>query len=978
MAVRYTSTFKAEKSITWRVDFEDKGFGGASASSDLAAPGFTLNYDGQGDDRWQPIKASTCTVHLMVNSAGEKAFINLINATQEERFFVTIYKDTVIYWAGYIITDTNTEENLSYPYQVDIEAIDGLSRLREIEYNNAGTLYTGSQNFIEHLTQILTKLEIVDFWGATDDWMLTAVDWWEDNMPARAAGEDPLILTRVDNKVFYGEYDDVDGYEGLICYDVLVQILSRFNCRICLSDGMFQIIQVNEYIGAIFQSRVYDKTGTLQSSDGATDYRKTVDQSAIAVLGGSAFENYPPLRELRVRYNFGETTNLLAGHYNGTDIHDYDPAVNVGVVPFQTAARYPAGYRINVYCTILQEFVKAAAATVAYAFYPKFEMYMNIGIYYLKGTYGVDAEWTTTSTDRYIINGIYMGGLLDQYGFQGIFDRYSITTPNTPVSDDLIFGFTLDDTYTDVGNGEIAYNLTAVGTLNYGLYGPSGGEVEKDPGKPLITKIDEFPIKPKLDFNEEQFTYLIKVDKSTIPEISIYGTYGNLNTVKYTDFTNLNTSNGTTPVLSKYEADLPELFMGDGPTSTNEHKLETYDGSSVWADSSTWEEGSTTPALDITDLLLREIMATQKKPIAKIQGTIYGDIDLVSRIAYDSKIWIMNGGTLRADKSEWDGEWFKVAKDTTLLVSSDQPYLANPSETPLAQTSKNKIPGISGLKIKRTIYDSVTLTDDYVPSGAQTSIPITQIGKIVFNTGDKIYIEDLQRGIKHELEINADQAATDNTLTVVSYVFPDNIPASSYIYFSGTERSRMVKHKQEGSIAGLTVTNTEIGESGEPINMDTTDGDIIINGYMRPGKIWHAYGGFEDEEYEQELTTNTWTMITNADNTLWTGSEADGMSLTNDTLTITNAGDYFGTLSFSFLGANRNGYEVRVYNITQSEATFKQGISGFGSLNYAQVTLPFYLENTAGDEYELQIRNISGNNAATYLNGTFFINYLHE
>ena len=42
------------------------------------------------------------------------------------------------------------------------------------------------------------------------------------------------------------------------------------------------------------------------------------------------------------------------------------------------------------------------------------------------------------------------------------------------------------------------------------------------------------------------------------------------------------------------------------------------------------------------------------------------------------------------------------------------------------------------------------------------------------------------------------------------------------------------------------------------------------------------------------------------------------------------------------------------------------------------MTIPFYMENTAGDEYTMEIRNTSGNNAAIIVGGIFIIMYLHE
>ena len=164
-----------------------------------------------------------------------------------------------------------------------------------------------------------------------------------------------------------------------------------------------------------------------------------------------------------------------------------------------------------------------------------------------------------------------------------------------------------------------------------------------------------------------------------------------------------------------------------------------------------------------------------------------------------------------------------------------------------------------------------------------------------------------------------------------------------------------------------------------PVHTLEVIGDVKTS-MLRQTNTWHAYGYFENATTTIELTQNTWGKITNATGDLWTGVEANGMTLTNDTLTITNAGDYFGKLVISLYDVVNQDYEMRIYST--STATVIPGtavVTTSGNRNYIQMVLPIYFDDvTAGEQFELQIRNISSNNDPVITDSIFYISYLHD
>lgn len=158
---------------------------------------------------------------------------------------------------------------------------------------------------------------------------------------------------------------------------------------------------------------------------------------------------------------------------------------------------------------------------------------------------------------------------------------------------------------------------------------------------------------------------------------------------------------------------------------------------------------------------------------------------------------------------------------------------------------------------------------------------------------------------------------------------------------------------------------------------DTMTGPLSTT-MLTQGGTYHAFGGFQDQNETVSVAADTWTFVTNATNDLWTGIEADGLSLSGDEMVVTNAGDYVGTLSITFSGANGKDFLFRIYNITQSaQSGYKVGGSATGAGNYVNVCVPIYLEAAAGDHFQFQVYEVDGNDP-TFKNAIFHLAYLHD
>lgn len=157
----------------------------------------------------------------------------------------------------------------------------------------------------------------------------------------------------------------------------------------------------------------------------------------------------------------------------------------------------------------------------------------------------------------------------------------------------------------------------------------------------------------------------------------------------------------------------------------------------------------------------------------------------------------------------------------------------------------------------------------------------------------------------------------------------------------------------------------------------TTNTDIYCRRVLESDP-WHAYGGFQDSAVNISITQGNYTQITNASGDLFTGIEADGFTLSGDTLTMLNAGDYTGTATISFTGGNTKVYRARIWDATAGEQEgFSKAVTGQGVGNIVSVTIPAYFVALTNDKYILQITNEDGNEDAVMVDGTFIVLFEH-
>ena len=343
---------------------------GATDTTDMAfgPSGVEISYETPEDkSKNSYILTSTCKIPFLVQNDDDKAFIlSLATDYQEREVWITVRKlpettgDDVLLWCGYVILDLKDEQDVSYPYEVNLTAIDGLAALKEIPfiretntetgavptfpYITADTYYNaGFSNIIggtttfKWLAELIFKTGMVisdDGDGATflENYTIqTAVNVYNEGHPTPAEDIDPLRYTKIDMQRLYSFATD-NTITVPNCYQVLEYICKNFGMRCVYWNHTYHFVQINEYNTESVSdfspinipTRTYYYNGSAQGSQlylGDADcamYNLVLENvsapgEGLQKLAGTIYSGIPALKTVNGTYFSNVGSNVYRG-----------------------------------------------------------------------------------------------------------------------------------------------------------------------------------------------------------------------------------------------------------------------------------------------------------------------------------------------------------------------------------------------------------------------------------------------------------------------------------------------------------------------------------------------------------------------------------------------------------------------------------------------------------------------------------------
>lgn len=742
----------------------DSTYGGSAIDATGSGEGWTLKYDGDSSNHLSPIIASEARMFIRVTAdnltAIESIASDLLNCA-EGRFMLKIMRSSggpspvdELFWVGYVLNDLSKFSDESR-YEYTFTATDGLARLKGIEYKDTtGLNYQpfGNLTMLEHLLYCLNRDTLsADFFGGSDVFLRTVINWQDSNIGSPAATKCPLAHTRVQGFVFaeQQESDDPDFlWKYKSCYDVIKIICEHWAARIYFSFGSYRIEQIGERDQDTFYERRFSKSGGLISSTASAGYDKEINQNIVGSrLATGDFSYLAPFKKVDVFYEHNTFRNYLSG--NGNYWYYNSPFTIVTIQPVTVDA---------------DTFFRVSGA-----------MYLNVD---LIADYADVGWWRHVAAMQIFIGGkALQSHTTAATGPGGNLIPVVMRTPMTP------------QWVTGADNYEISSEFQASEHL-----------------EETVTFAFDTPVVPAGTSIQISFTSLgaKRLDGTSEPVIIndwrvTNPVFGIINSGQNSTFFEkrrlynvLNSNSGNSEVIT-YNSIFGHAVKGwTGP------KLQTSSNGLTWADTTaSWHYGSGVTALEFGKLLATEIMAGQVRPLQRYSGSIFGNQTYAhSRIVFpDDTAWLMLSIEYSGKRGIWTGDWMRagsnrasVSQGPTVKIGGggknsavDPPgFVAINPGSSSGQTGSASLPmgGNLGLNIMAINYIGANIN-----AGTITSIPLQYAaeGNCLF-AGDVLNIYNPTTGQIIDVTIAADVNAGDTSISITSTALTDDILNGSFVF----------------------------------------------------------------------------------------------------------------------------------------------------------------------------------------------------
>jgi len=284
--------------------------------------GVEIKYESKEDKLLLPgIVHSRCTVNtIWEDSNGLTTLITALGTSQDGDYIMEVKKGSSIFWIGSLLVDEFTVNETSAQKEVRLVATDGISLLRNVDYNNAGSPYTTVQTVLEIIENINEKWLLYDY-AAAETSRRFAI--WEDVYNTDdyvAAGfthpAGTNLKTYERSRIHpnpWKRLNDAGDYEYIDCYRILQSLCLSYQWRLFQHAGAwyFMPVQLNDQNPAGTQ---YDWSGTATSIYNGMTFFQT-DVSGLQMLKGNewSYTFSPQINEVTLHRDPNQGATVLSG-----------------------------------------------------------------------------------------------------------------------------------------------------------------------------------------------------------------------------------------------------------------------------------------------------------------------------------------------------------------------------------------------------------------------------------------------------------------------------------------------------------------------------------------------------------------------------------------------------------------------------------------------------------------------------------------
>ena len=954
---KYDIDYKSMANENFTLEFWVDGWAGSSTEINLGSSGPEIKYETSGQEKFTYILASSLEIPFIVENTGMQDFItDLQDGTFEEQdVYVHLFnsRDTTRpLWSGFILMDLGAKEDVSFPYEVKLTAIDGLSILKDRPFVRDTNTSTGAavefpydvnDVYWNNYTKITNWIEIIllktgsalNAQGCANYTYKTSINWYNSAMPSANQTDDPFFWTQCKMNTLY-DRDENGIYTAPTTYEVLESLCKNWGMRCVYWHHTFHFVQIAEYeanesgtaIAPInIPTREYYYNGGRrldQAAIGETQFGQydlqfenvtNVNNAGLQKLAGTQYDNYAPIKKIITDFNVLADENRFFG------FPALDQTTNTGdlIASTEISTYKDAADNSGWFCQIPLNFTNISSELVLGG--GSFPRPLD-----MKLVFSIRArEAGTTPYTK----------MLTESGSTLSWVAYTAPTGSNNVPDDMInanvtnidigtsqriiwdsTGYTNGVIPTDAaftGDWEFeffTYTQGAATTINYHgeLRSPVNGNWEVYRAGTTNTTFDYSDV---YDSNNDFMGLFAQVTGGAIGANSTLSEF-------------------ITAASDSYSRDITGLYWGDSPLIDNPSALRVWNGSAfVKANSAgKWGKGIITGTTNFTVLLANEIMKCQAaasyrmnvtsalSETDKLLGTSQ-KIKMVNPIGrlkdVNSEKYVFLSGTYSTLRDEWNGVWFQQTYNSGLSITQNQEQNYGLSSGNITGGG-NQGSSLGQGSQQMVMPWGASQISSRIAAGAVTTLNITPVGDTIIFTNDIIYVTDNKSQQSISFTVASDVGATDTTITVVSKTITNDIREGSVVGIDNENLFKQYQRKTQGTIAGMPVTTDSIGKyeykggiysivGVDPIYVKVLPSDFMTNDDASSPDITPAIfndgtnTGVSVENTSQELiaTVNIPYGTTATEVTVWGSNTSKSVEIYEANIASNGIGSAIGT-----------------------------------------------------------------------------------
>ena len=884
---RYEGKWFSSNGRFYHFKIYERDYAGQVIPLKVGSGGVKIKYDTSGQEKFSPIVASKCAISLVVENDvfGQhfEVFLKALRTTAEEGDATIVIWNTGgtgdnPLWSGNIMIDLSAKEDVSKPYEVELNATDGIGLLKNYDmvqtqksnpYTAADTYQpVGWKSFTHWIKEILEFCNTPDADstdGDVSDWKYsTSVDWWYEDHPSPDPAISPLAKTRAQMIGAYILQDD-GRYKVKSVYKVLESICKMWGMRVVFWKNRFYFVQLELYktpasgtfaVPDNIDTQIFNRNGTIYSGrsyvgeNNFTAYSQDIETNAggfaggLQTLAGSKWDYYPKLKEVSVDFETISNNNYFQTFpqpYSSAfvDFSDNLTSSPIGVI---TDASTFGGFNINIEL----EFNNPTSA-LTYQW--------NFSV---RARPNGDSDW-------------------DNAKYLSVQPGLTTSWANYPDEQALGADAVWFDYFTDQGASVAGYNYVFDNLTQYDIH-PHVGQFNLPAGTSQHTIFSQQVPTDAAFIGDWEFEFFCMTSRLQILGIVLYGGHHVqltssalvfLSSVTYADVLDASGSpvsqfnpilnsvvGGTSTHTSVYSAKsdtqeqpVKDIWWGDTLTYGEPSSLQWDDGAGNFGytdPAGKWRRGqSGTFNKSMAELLAESRLYSQQTSDYKWSvSTAVSDtnwwqsdgtamrpvyVNPVGRIydTVDQIFYYLLRGSFNILYDEWEGEWLQISY--TDSISTTTTTNTTGGTVPDDNYAAARLSGGAEASIFSHELFIGLLSTRVAFASTVTSLTIEQMNPVVnsdettymfeqntlIKSGDVFNVLNTGNGVWQQFTASADVSNTATTINVESIVIEKPLEVGSQIVVNIRDVYQQGNHKTRGTIAGMDVTATTIDDTSQ-------------------------------------------------------------------------------------------------------------------------------------------------------------------